>query len=126
MHEIFRKLAHYASERLGSPWAFIIALGLVLAWALAGPFLGFSTAWQLLINTTTTILTFLVVFLIQNTQNRDTRAIQLKLDELIRAVHSARNKLIDLEELSDAELDQFENEFRRIRAQKPRHHTPSH
>ncbi len=118
MHELFRHLAHRASERLGSPWAFAFALGIIVLWALAGPFLGFSTTWQLLINTATTVLTFLMVFLIQNTQNRDTRAVHLKLDELIRAVKAARNNLIDLEELSDAELDEFEDEFRRIRAHK--------
>lgn len=122
MHEIFRKLAHRASERLGSPWAFAAALGIIVVWVFAGPFLQFSTTWQLLINTATTVLTFLIVFLIQNTQNRDTRAIHLKLDELIRAVRAARNNLIDLEELSDADLDSFEDEFRKIRAKKSRTH----
>lgn len=125
MHEVFRRLAHHASERLGSPWAFACAIGLIVIWALSGPFLGFSTTWQLLINTATTVLTFLMVFLIQNTQNRDTRAVHLKLDELIRAVRTARNNLIDLEELSDMELDRFEDEFRKIRAQKTAHRLSS-
>ncbi len=120
MHELFRKIAHAASERLGSPWAFAAALGIIVVWVFAGPFLQFSTTWQLLINTATTVLTFLIVFLIQNTQNRDTRAIHLKLDELIRAVKAARNNLIDLEELSDADLDSFEDEFRKLRATKSR------
>lgn len=120
MHELFRKIAHTASERLGSPWAFAGALGIIVVWVFAGPFLQFSTTWQLLINTATTVLTFLIVFLIQNTQNRDTRAIHLKLDELIRAVKAARNNLIDLEELSDTELDSFEDEFRKLRATKSR------
>ena len=120
MHELFRKIAHAASERLGSPWAFAGALGIIVVWVFAGPFLQFSTTWQLLINTATTVLTFLIVFLIQNTQNRDTRAIHLKLDELIRAVKTARNNLIDLEELSDADLDSLEDEFRKLRATKSR------
>ena len=118
MHEIFRKLAHQASERLGSPWAFALAICLIIAWALSGPLLHFSTTWQLLINTATTVLTFLMVFLIQNTQNRDTRAVHLKLDELIRSVRAARNNLIDLEELSDADLDSLEDEFRKMHAKK--------
>lgn len=122
MHELFRRIAHRASEHLGSPWAFAIALGLIVIWAISGPFLGFSTTWQLIINTATTVLTFLMVFLIQNTQNRDTRAVHLKLDELIRAVKAARNNLIDLEELSDADLDSFEDEFRKIRAKKSHTH----
>src|SRR5438128_11694129 len=85
MHQFFRKFSHWTSEKVGSPWAFVIAVLAILIWAIAGPYEGFSENWQLVINTGTTILTFLMVFLIQNTQNRDARAIQLKLDELIRA-----------------------------------------
>lgn len=118
MHEIFRKIAHTASERLGSPWAFGIALSLIVIWALSGPLLGFSTTWQLLINTATTVLTFLMVFLIQNTQNRDARAIHLKLDELIRAVRPARNMLIDIEDMEDEELALLQEEFKKFRDTK--------
>lgn len=115
MHEMFRKAAHVASEKFGSPWAFAGALGLIAAWAVSGPFLGFSTTWQLIINTATTILTFLMVFLIQNTQNRDAKAFHLKLDELIRAVKEARNDMIDLEDLSDEELARLRDGFKRFR-----------
>jgi low affinity Fe/Cu permease len=112
MNEIFRKIAHKTSEIVGSSWAFVLALVIILIWAASGPSNGFSDTWQLIINTGTTILTFLMVFLIQNTQNRDAKAIHLKLDELIRAVKAARTKLVDLEEMSDAELDKLEGEFR--------------
>lgn len=115
MHEMFRKLAHAASERLGSPWAFGIAIALILGWAISGPFLNFSTTWQLFINTITTVLTFLMVFLIQNTQNRDARAIHLKLDELIRAVKPARNMLIDIEDMEEEELALLQEEFKKFR-----------
>lgn len=115
---MFRKVAHAASERLGSPWAFGIALGIVVAWALAGPLLDFSTTWQLFINTMTTILTFLMVFLIQNTQNRDSKAIHLKLDELIRAVRPARDMLIDIEDMEDEELAILHEEFKHFRDTK--------
>lgn len=118
MHETFRKIAHAASEKLGSPWAFGIALGLIAAWAVSGPFLGFSTTWQLLINTATTVLTFLMVFLIQNTQNRDARAIHLKLDELIRSVKAARNEMIDLEDMSDESLDKLQADFLKVRTRR--------
>lgn len=100
---------------MGSPWAFIIAVLVVVVWAITGPIFKFSNTWQLIINTGTTIVTFLMVFLIQNTQNRDTRAIHLKLDELIRGVKGARNTMMDLEELSDEELDHLHKEFQRIR-----------
>lgn len=115
---MFRKTAHYASEKLGSPWAFATALTLIVLWAVSGPFLEFSTTWQLLINTATTVLTFLMVFLIQNTQNRDAKAIHLKLDELIRSVKSARNELIDLEDLSDDEITLVQDEFKKFRVHK--------
>ncbi len=110
----FRAFAHGTSEAVGSPWAFGIALVIVLAWAVTGPIFGFSDTWQLVINTGTTIVTFLIVFLIQNTQNRDARAFHLKLDELIRSVQGARNRLVDLEELSEEELDELQKEFQRL------------
>jgi len=115
MREFFRRAAKSIAALLGSPYAFGIALAAVVVWALLGPVFGFSDRWQLLINTSTTILTFLVVFLIQNTQNRDTKAIHLKLDELIRAVESARNGLIDSEDLTEDELDRLETEFAELR-----------
>lgn len=118
MHALFRKIAHFASEKLGSPWAFSIALFLIVLWAISGPFLHFSTTWQLLINTVTTVLTFLMVFLIQNTQNRDAKAMQLKLDELIRAVKPARNMLIDIEDMEEEELALLQDEFKKFREVK--------
>lgn len=118
MNDLFRRMAHAASEKLGSAKAFGFALGLIVLWAVSGPFLGFSTTWQLIINTATTVLTFLMVFLIQNTQNRDARAIHLKLDELIRAMRPARNTLIDIEDMDDQEMELFQKEFHAFRAQK--------
>ena len=111
MRETFRKFSHAASIAVGSPQAFIGATLALLLWAMSGPIFGFSNTWQLVINTGTTIVTFLMVFLIQNTQNRDARAMHLKLDELIRAAGKARNYLVDIEELSDAELDALQKEF---------------
>jgi low affinity Fe/Cu permease len=115
VRETFRRLAHAISLGVGTPWAFLLAMGVVLAWAISGPFLGFSDTWQLTINTGTTIVTFLMVFLIQNTQNRDALALHLKLDELLRGVQGARSSLIDLEELSDEELEELHREFQRLR-----------
>lgn len=123
VNEAFRKLARMASTAFGSSYAFATAVALVIGWALLGPVFGFSDSWQLVINTTTTIVTFLVVFMIQNTQNHDARALHLKMDELIRAVKTARNSLVDVEELPDAELARLEAEFRRLRkepTQEPR------
>jgi low affinity Fe/Cu permease len=114
MNEFFRKFAHQTSELVGSAWAFISAVVVIVAWAVTGPAFGFSDTWQLVINTGTTIITFLMVFLIQNTQNRDAKAIHLKLDELIRSLRGARNGLINLEELSDEELKQLQQEFQRL------------
>jgi low affinity Fe/Cu permease len=114
MNELFRKLAHTASEAAGSPWAFIAAASIILIWAMTGPLFHFSDTWQLVINTSTTILTFLMVFLIQNTQNRDAKAIQLKLDELIRSIQGARNAMVNLEDLSDAELAALRQEFQSL------------
>jgi low affinity Fe/Cu permease len=111
MNELFRRFASATSYALGSPWAFAMALLVVLVWLAVGPAMHYSDHWQLLINTGTTILTFLMVFLIQNTQNRDAKAINLKLDELLRAVEGARTGLVDLESLSDAELLALQEEL---------------
>jgi low affinity Fe/Cu permease len=100
---------------VGSSWAFILAVFIILVWALTGPLFHYSDTWQLVINTGTTIITFLMVFLIQNTQNRDAKAIHLKLDELLRGVEGARTHLVDLETLSDNELDRLQEQFKRIR-----------
>jgi low affinity Fe/Cu permease len=115
MADTVRKFAHKISEVTGSPWAFIVAVGVIVGWAVSGPLFGFSDTWQLVINTGTTIITFLMVFLIQNTQNRDAKAIHLKLDELLHAVEGARNSMVDLEDLSDAELQRLQREFVRLR-----------
>jgi low affinity Fe/Cu permease len=101
MREVFRKFASSTARIVGSPWIFVLAVLVIIAWGVSGPLFGYSDTWQLAINTTTTIVTFLMVFLIQNTQNRDSEAIHLKLDELIRAVTTARTSMVDLEELSD-------------------------
>jgi len=118
-HDFFRKFAHRTSNGVGSPWAFIAAVLVIVAWALTGPLFHFSDTWQLVINTGTTIVTFLMVFLIQNTQNRDAIAIHLKLDELIRALKGARNKLVELEELSDEDLEKLRQEFHRLGEEHP-------
>ena len=99
---------------MGHPLAFGFALLLILGWALTGPIFGFSDTWQLVINTGTTIVTFLMVFLIQNTQNRDSQALHMKLDELIRAISGARNGLIDLDELTDEELSRIQNHYAKL------------
>jgi low affinity Fe/Cu permease len=112
--EAFRKVAALAAARFGTPWAFAFALFVVIAWAATGPFFHFSETWQLVINTGTTIVTFLMVFLIQATQNRDAKAVHLKLDELIRS-SSARNQFADIEDASDAELEAFQHEFEQLR-----------
>ena len=111
----FRVFARRSSIILGSAWAFAGAVLVILVWILTGPTFHFSDTWQLIINTATTIITFLMVFLIQNTQNRDAKAVHLKLDEIIRALKGARNELVDLEELSDEDLKKLEQQFQRIR-----------
>jgi len=114
MNEMFRKFAYKSSEALGSPISFIVALFIVIGWAAVGPPYNYSDTWQLVINTGTTIITFLMVFLIQNTQNRDTKLIQIKIDELIRAMDTARNQLLNLENLTDKDLTRLQKEFERL------------
>jgi low affinity Fe/Cu permease len=111
----FRIFAHRSSIVLGSAWSFVGAVVVIVVWVLTGPTFHFSDTWQLIINTATTVITFLMVFLIQNTQNRDTKAIHLKLDEMIRALKGARNQLVDLEDLSDEDLKKLEEQFQRLR-----------
>ena len=115
MREFFRRFAQRVSSAIGSPYAFVVACLGVICWGATGPLFRFSDTWQLVINTTTTIVTFLVVFMIQNTQNRDSKALHLKLDELIHAVKGARNSLVDLEDLPDEDLARLEAEFKRLR-----------
>ncbi len=111
MHDWFRRFAHKTSTAAGSPLAFAVSALIIVVWAFLGSTFHYSDTWQLVINTGTTIITFLMVFLIQNTQNRDARAIHIKLDELIHANKNARNRLIDLEEMADDELDRLHNEL---------------
>jgi low affinity Fe/Cu permease len=118
MNKFFNKLANKTSTAVGSPIAFSTALLLVIIWALTGPIFHFSDTWQLTINTAASIIPSLMVFLIQNTQNRDAQAVHLKLDELLRAVEGARTSLINLEHLSDEELDALEKEFQSFRSRK--------
>jgi low affinity Fe/Cu permease len=118
--DAFRVFARRSSVMLGSAWAFAGAMLVILVWLLTGPTFHFSDTWQLIINTGTTIVTFLMVFLIQNTQNRDAKAMHLKLDEIIRALKKARNELVDLEDLSDQELARIEQQFKELR-QKAEH-----
>jgi low affinity Fe/Cu permease len=115
IRDAFGVFARRTSAVLGSAWAFVCAILIIVLWAMTGPTFHYSDTWQLIINTGTTIVTFLMVFLIQNTQNRDAKAVHLKLDELIRAVGPARNHLVDLEKLSDDELKKLEEEFERLR-----------
>jgi low affinity Fe/Cu permease len=115
MKDLFHRIAQKTSEAVGSAWAFMIAIAIIVSWGLSGPIFGFSDTWQLIINTGTTIVTFLMVFLIQNTQNRDAKVIHLKLDELIHATKKARDHLVDLEDLTDDEIKELEEEFRRLR-----------
>src|SRR5881227_3632433 len=118
--DAFRVFARHSAIALGSAWAFAGAVLVILVWILTGPMFHFSDTWQLVINTATTIVTFLMVFLIQNTQNRDAKAVHLKLDEVIRALKGARNQLVDLENLSDEELKKLEKQFQHLRKKAER------
>ena len=113
----FQVLAAAVSAVVGSKWAFSAALLLIVGWAVTGPYFHYSDTWQLVVNTATTIVTFLMVFLIQNTQNRDARAIHLKLDEIIRSIQPAHNEMIDIEKLSDEELEALSAHFGEVRAE---------
>jgi low affinity Fe/Cu permease len=115
MKDSFHLFAHRAADVVGSPAAFIAGLIVVAVWVITGPAFQYSDTWQLVINTGTTIITFLMVFLIQNTQNRDSRAVHLKLDELIRSVQTARNEMVGLEDLSDEDLERLQKEFAALR-----------
>ena len=120
MHDRFHRFAARCSALVGSPVAFFLACLLVLAWAAAGPFFHYSDTWELVINTGTTIVTFLIVFLIQNAQNRESIATQIKLDELLRAVKAARTSLVGIEHLDEEELAKLEAEFEALRKKKQR------
>jgi low affinity Fe/Cu permease len=114
MNAAFRKLAATVSEAVGSPWSFFTALLVIVVWGITGPIFHYSDTWQLYINTGTTVVTFLMVFLIQNTQNRDARAMHLKLDELLRAVSGARTAMVNLKDLPDEQLRKLETAFERL------------
>lgn len=114
----FQNFAARTSLLVGSKWAFFLAISVILGWAISGPYFKFSDTWQLVVNTATTIVTFLMVFLIQNTQNRDARAIHLKLDEIIRSIQRAHNDMIQIERLSDEELDALAEKFESIRKER--------
>ncbi len=118
----FGRFAGQISHILGSRWSFIVAICVVVVWAVSGPLFHYSDTWQLVINTGTTIVTFLMVFLIQNTQNRDARAIHLKLNELIHAVDKAKNQMIDVENLSDIELDELARTYEKLRISAQERH----
>lgn len=115
MRDVFTAFSTKAAQIMGTPWAFLFAVLIIIAWAVSGPLFGYSDTWQLVINTGTTIITFLMVFLIQNTQNRDARAMHLKLDELISAVKRARNEMIDIESLSDEELERIAERYKKLK-----------
>ena len=125
MNHRFHKFACRTADAMGSAWTFFIAISIIVVWGISGPIFHFSDSWQLIINTGTTIITFLMVFLIQNTQNRDAKTFHLKLDELIVAVKGARNKMIDLENMTDEELEKIRKEFQRISGRRhPEQQTP--
>jgi len=112
----FSRLARRVANLSGRPATFLAASAAILLWALSGPFFGFSDTWQLIVNTSTTVITFLMVFIIQSTQNRDTTALQIKLDELIRATQGAHNALLDLEEIDDEQFERYWRSYKRLAA----------
>jgi low affinity Fe/Cu permease len=114
MNRLFRYIAEQTALLVGTPWAFITAVIVIVAWGASGPLFGYSDTWQLVVNTGTTIITFLIVFLIQNTQNRETRIVRLKLDELLRGVRGARTGFVSLDHMTDEELGEIESEFERL------------
>ena len=124
MNELFRKFAQRVSQIVGTSWVFILAVLIIFVWGVTGPMFRYSDTWQLVINTGTTIITFLMVFLIQNTQNRDAKAIHLKLDELIKGVKGARTAMVNLEELSDEELERLQKEFAKLHQKANHKHQP--
>jgi low affinity Fe/Cu permease len=115
MNDFFRRFSVSSANAMGSPWAFVASALIVAIWAFSGPLFDYSDTWQLVINTGTTVLTFLAVFLIQNTQNRDAKAIHLKLDELIKSADGARNRLVDVEGMPDEQMDELHEEFLQLR-----------
>lgn len=121
MNELFRKYAARVAELVGTSWAFLVAVTAIAVWAASGPLFHFSDTWQLVINTSTTIITFLMVFLIQNTQNRDSEAMHLKLDELIRAVSDADNAMLNLDELDDEALAEIHARYSAMASKAERH-----
>jgi low affinity Fe/Cu permease len=114
LHDVFDRFANKISKHAGNPTAFCAAVGVLVIWALTGPLLGFSNTWQLIINTGTTIVTFLMVFLIQHTQNKDSKAVQMKLDELIAVTEAASNRLLRLEDMTDDEMEEIHRRFERL------------
>jgi low affinity Fe/Cu permease len=115
MTEMFRMFSQKISTLMGSPWSFFLATTMVIIWAFSGRYFNYSDTWELIINTATTIITFLMVFIIQNSQNRDMRSLHLKMDELIRATRKARNSMMEVEHMSENEINQLEKEFRELK-----------
>lgn len=120
MRDYFQRFARGTANAVGSPWAFLTALAITVLWAVAGPIFRYSDSWQLVINTSTTIATFLIVFLIQNTQNHDSHVVQLKLNELIRALDTARTELVNMESLTDDQLNELQKEFENLQTRASR------
>src|SRR6476660_4785808 len=121
----FHIFATHAANWVGSKWAFLVAILIIVFWLVSGPYFHYSDTWQLIINTGTTVVTFLVVFLIQNTQNRDARAIHLKLDEIIQSIDQAHNEMIDIEHLSDEELQRLAEKYQKVREEYDNRSRPS-
>lgn len=120
LRRVFDRFAAGTSQRAGSPWAFATAVFVLIVWAISGPLFGFSNTWQLIINTGTTIVTFLMVFVLQHTQNKDARALQIKMDALIAATEAASNRMIDVEDLDESELEKIRKRFETLASTSPR------